>query len=108
VHEAQAQAALASVQAEGALSRRRSDLRAARARYEAASRRAAAFANDLVPASRRLVGMAREAWELGRAPLTTLLQAQTDLTVTQADGTEAALAAWQAVADLEEAAGAEL
>lgn len=108
VHEAQAQAALASVQAEGALSRRRSELRAARARYEAASRRAEAFANDLVPASRRLVGMARDAWELGRAPLTTLLQAQTDLTVTQAEGTDAALAAWQAVADLEEAAGAEL
>ena len=105
IHEAQAQASLASAQANAALLRRQSELRAVRARWDAASARAQAFAIDIVPAAQELVRMARDAWDLGRTPLTAVLLAQTDLASAQGEGADAALAAQQAFADLEEAAG---
>ena len=49
--------------------------------------------------------MAREAYELGRAPLLTVLQARTDLNSAHALATDAAEVAQRALADLEEAAG---
>jgi len=58
-----------------------------------------------VPAAQELVQMAREAWDLGRTPLITVLQAQGELNGAQAEASDAALAAQQAFADIEEAAG---
>ncbi len=105
VHEAQAQAAIASAQAMAALQRRQAALRSARARWDAAGSRAAAFSQQIVPAARRLVQMARDAWELGRTPLVQVLQAQAELTSAEGDASDAALGAQQALADMEEAAG---
>ena len=105
VAQAQAQASAASSQAQAALLRLRSELRAGRARWEAAAARANSYAAEIVPSAQRLVQMARDAWELGRAPLTTVLQAQAELNGAQAESNDAALAANQAMADLEEAAG---
>jgi len=105
VRQAQAQAAAASAQAQAALLRLRSELRAGRARWEAAAARATSYAAEIVPATQQLVQMARDAWELGRAPLITLLQAEAELNGAQAESSDAALAANQAMADLEEAAG---
>lgn len=105
VHEAQAQAAVASAQAAAALQRRQAALRTARARWDAAASRATAFAQEIVPAARRLVKMARDAWELGRAPLVQVLQAQGELTSAEGEASDAALAAQQSLADMEEAAG---
>ncbi len=108
VHEAQAQAAVASSLAQAALLKRRSDLRAARSRWDAAAARASSYTGEIVPAAQTLVQMARQAWDLGRAPLITVLQAQGELNGAQAEASDAALAAQNAFADLEEAAGAGL
>ena len=105
VHEAQAQAEVASAQAQGALAKRTADLRSAHARWDAAGARARSFAAEIVPAARQLLQMAREAWELGRTPLTSVLQAQGEVTSARADASDAALSAQQALADMEEASG---
>ena len=105
VHEAQAQAQAAAWLAAGALAKRNSDLRTARAKWDAASARAKSFATEIVPMATDLVTMAREAWELGRTPLTPVMLAQTELTTARADASDAALLAQQALADMEEAAG---
>ena len=105
VHEAQAQAAVASSQAQAALLKRRSDLRAARARWDASAARASSYTGEIVPAAQTLVQMARQAWELGRAPLITVLQAQSELNASQAEASDAVLAAQNAFADIEEASG---
>jgi cobalt-zinc-cadmium efflux system outer membrane protein len=105
IREAQAQASAAASQAQAALLKLRAELRAARARWEAAAARASSYADEIVPAAKQLVQMARDAWDLGRAPLIAVLQAQGELNGAQAEGSDAALAANQALADLEEAAG---
>lgn len=105
VHEAQAQAQVAASQAMGALAKRTADLRTAHARWDAASARAKSFASEIVPAAQELVKMARDAWELGRTPLTAVLQAQGELTSARADASDAALSAQVALADMEEASG---
>jgi len=108
VREAQSQAQEAAAQAQDASVRRMSEARAARARWDAASARARSFALEIVPAAEQLVKMARDAWELGRTPLTAVLQAQTDLTSARADASDAALTAQTALADMEESAGVAL
>ncbi len=105
VHEAQAQAEVASAQAQGALAKRTADLRSAHARWDASGARARSFAAEIVPAAQQLLQMAREAWELGRTPLTAVLQAQGEVTSARADASDAALLAQQALADMEEASG---
>ena len=105
VHEAQAQSEVASAQAAGALAKRTADLRSAHARWDAAGARARSFATEIVPTAEQLLRMAREAWELGRTPLTAVLQAQGEVTSARADASDAALSAQQALADMEEASG---
>jgi cobalt-zinc-cadmium efflux system outer membrane protein len=105
VHQAQAQAELASMQAQGALERLRSEVRTSWARWQAASARARSYADEIVPAAQRLERMAREAWELGRTPLLAVLQAETDLNATRGLAADAAADAQRAFADLEEASG---
>ncbi|TMA25198.1 MAG: TolC family protein [Deltaproteobacteria bacterium] len=108
VHQAQAQAELASLQAQSALDRLRSELRSAWARWQAATSRARSYAEQIVPAAERLERMARDAYELGRTPLLTVLQAQTELNSTRALAADAAAEAQRAFADLQEATGAQL
>jgi outer membrane protein, heavy metal efflux system len=105
VHEAQAQAQVAASLALGVLAKRTADLRSAHARWDAAAARAKSFAAEIVPAAQELVRMARDAWELGRTPLTAVLQAQGELTSARAEASDAALSAQQALADMEEASG---
>ena len=105
VHEAQAQAQVAATQALGALAKRTADLRSAHARWDAAAARARSFATGIVPAAQELLKMARDAWELGRTPLTAVLQAQGEVTSARADASDAALSAQLALADMEEASG---
>ena len=101
----QAQATVASTQAAAAERRLRNELRAARSRLDAASRRARAYTEELVPAALRLLSMARTGYELGRAPLTSVLQAQGEVTAARVKGVDAANEAQKAFADLQEAAG---
>ena len=108
VREAQAQAQEASALAQDASVRRTSEARSARARWDAASARARSFAEEIVPAAEQLVKMARDAWELGRTPLTAVLQAQAELTSARAEASDAALAAQVALADMEESSGVAL
>jgi cobalt-zinc-cadmium efflux system outer membrane protein len=105
VREAQAQAQEAAANAQEASVRRMSEARAARARWDASSARARSFAEEIVPAAEKLVRMARDAWELGRTPLTAVLQAQAELGSARGEASDAALTAQSALADLEEAAG---
>ena len=101
----EAQANLAATQATAAEQRLRNEIRAARARWDAASRRARAYADELVPAALRLLEMARTGYQLGRAPLISVLQAQGEVTAARVKGVDAANEAQKAFADLEEAAG---
>ena len=105
VHEAQAQSEVAAAQARGALAKRTADLRSAHARWDASAARAKSFAAEIVPAAQQLLKMARDAWELGRTPLTSVLQAQGEVTSARAEASDAALSAQQALADMEEASG---
>jgi cobalt-zinc-cadmium efflux system outer membrane protein len=100
-----AQASVAAAQAAAAEQRLRNEIRAARARWEAASKRARAYAEELVPAALRLLEMARTGYQLGRAPLYSVLQAQGEVTAARVRGVDAASEAQKAFADLEEAAG---
>jgi cobalt-zinc-cadmium efflux system outer membrane protein len=100
-----AQASVAATQAAAAEQRLRNEIRAARARWEAASKRARAYAEELVPAALRLLEMARTGYQLGRAPLYSVLQAQGEVTAARVRGVDAASEAQKAFADLEEAAG---
>lgn len=108
VHQAQAQAELASLQAQSALDRLRSELRSAWARWQAATSRARSYAEEIVPAAERVERMALDAYQLGRTPLLTVLQAQTDLNSTRGLAADAAAEAQRAFADLQEATGAQL
>ncbi len=101
----EAQATVASTQATAAEQRLRNEIRAARARLEAASKRARAYAEELVPAALRLLEMARTGYQLGRAPLYSVLQAQGEVSAARIKGVDAANEAQKAFADLEEAAG---
>ncbi len=101
----EAQASVAASQATAAAQRLRNEIRAARARWDAASRRARAYTEELVPASLRLLEMARTGYQLGRAPLISVLQAQGEVTAARVKGVDAASEAQKAFADLEEAAG---
>ena len=83
-------------------------MRAARARWAAASARAAFYGGEFVAAAARLLEMAEEGYRIGRSPLLTVLQAQGELALARGRGIEASLEAQRAVADLEEATGADL
>ncbi len=80
--------------------------RVARVRLDAAEARARFHEETLVPQARRVADLARAAYDLGRAPLVTLLLALTDLNRAQVGAAEAAAQAWDAREDLEEVSGA--
>ena len=107
VSEAEAQAAQAEAQAQAALLRLQSEIRASRFRAEAALLRSRFFADDQLPAALRVEQMARAGYQLGRAALLTVLQAQGEVASARSKSVDAAADAQKSLADLEEATGAE-
>jgi len=78
----------------------------ARRRFDVAARRARFFHDELLPAAHHVVTLAQTAYQLGRTPLSNVLQAQADLVKADADAIDAQQAVWDAMADLEESSGA--
>ena len=107
IEQEEAAASEASALARAALLRGQAAVRGARARFEAAKLRAGLADGDFVPAAERVLQMAREGYQLGRAPLVSVLQAQSDLASARGRAVDAAAEAQTAFADLEEAAGGE-
>ena len=108
IREAEAQAAQSSAQARAARQRLQGEARAARARLDGASARARFASQELIPAAERVEKMARDGYQLGRAPLLSVLQAQAEVSSAKSKASSAALEAQRALADLEEAIGAAL
>jgi cobalt-zinc-cadmium efflux system outer membrane protein len=108
VHEAEIAAQRADAEAHALSIKLGADLRAARSRWEQAQARSRLAARELVPMAERLFALARTAYDLGRAPLLTVISAQGDLLASRSAALESALEVQRALADLEEAIGAPL
>jgi cobalt-zinc-cadmium efflux system outer membrane protein len=108
VHEQEQTANRAHLQAQAALQRLTGQVRAARARWAAASARAAFYGGAFLESARRILEMARAGYRIGRTSLIAVLQAQNDLSSANSRALDAALDAQRALADLEEATGADL
>jgi len=106
VEQAQVAAQRASAQAQAESMRLHAELRAARARWEQARARTQLSRAEQIPAAEHLLQLARTAYELGRAPLLTVLSAQGELLAARANALDAALEVQRAIADIEEAIGA--
>lgn len=105
VHQETAQASVAEAQGQAALLRLTGEVRAARSRWAAAASRARFYADEFLPAAQRLFEMARQGYELGRAPLFAVLQAQGEVSQARSRSVDAGQEAQRAYADLEEAVG---
>jgi len=108
VHEQERMAQRAELQARAALQRLTGQLRAARARWAAASARAGFYGGTFRDSARRVLEMARAGYRIGRTSLIAVLQAENDLAAANSRALDAALDAQRALADLEEAIGADL
>jgi cobalt-zinc-cadmium efflux system outer membrane protein len=108
IHEQEANARTASVQAQAAVQRLTGQIRAARARWTAASARARFYRNEFIGSATRVLEMAREGYRIGRTSLVAVLQSQSELSAARSRAIDAELETQRAVADLEEAAGADL
>ena len=107
VHRAEAQAARAEARAAALVRRFENDVRAAHNRWAAATRRAHFYADQFVPAATHVEELAQKSYTAGRAPLVSVLQAQSDVSQARARAVDAVAEAQSAFADLEEASGAE-
>lgn len=108
VHEQEQTAHRAQLQALAASQRLAGQVRAARARWRAASARATFYGGAFLDSARRVLEMARAGYRIGRTSLVAVLQAQNDLSTASSRALDAALEAQRALADLEEATGADL
>jgi cobalt-zinc-cadmium efflux system outer membrane protein len=108
VHEQEQTANRAQLQAQATLQRLAGQVRAARARWAAASDRAGFYGGEFLESARRILEMARAGYRIGRTSLITVLQAQNDLSSASSRALDAILEAQKALADLEEAIGADL
>jgi cobalt-zinc-cadmium efflux system outer membrane protein len=108
VHEQERIAHRAQLQAQAVLQRVTGQVRAARARWSSASERAGFYGGTFLESARRVLDMARAGYRIGRTSLINVLQAQNDLSSANSRALEAALDAQRALADLEEAIGADL
>jgi outer membrane protein, heavy metal efflux system len=86
-------------------SRLQAGRRQAEVRFGAALARAHFSSEALVPGAKKVADLASNAYDLGRAPLVTLLQARADLNRALAAAVESAAQAWDAREDLEEVSG---
>jgi cobalt-zinc-cadmium efflux system outer membrane protein len=108
VHQAQREAEQAEALAEVARRRRSAQARLAHANLAAAVRRSEFLEGVVVPQALHVETLARLAYQAGRAPLVSVLQAESEVTDVQAEAVAAAAAAQTAYADVEEAMGAPL
>jgi cobalt-zinc-cadmium efflux system outer membrane protein len=108
IHEQEETARKAQLLASAQLQKLTGQLAAARARWTAASSRAAFFGGEFLSAASRVVEMSEAGYRIGRTSLVTVLQAQTELSAARSRAVDAALEAQRALADLEEALGADL
>ena len=108
VHEQEENARTAAVQAQAAMQRLSGQILAARARWAAASARARFYRGEFIPSATRVLEMAREGYRIGRTSLVAVLQAQSDLGAARSRAIDAELETQKALADLEEAVGADL
>jgi outer membrane protein, heavy metal efflux system len=108
VHEQEQSAHRAQLQAQAILQRLDGQVRAARARWAAASARAGFYSGAFLESAQRVLDMARAGYRIGRTSLIAVLQAQNDLASANSRALDAALEAQRALADLEEAIGADL
>jgi cobalt-zinc-cadmium efflux system outer membrane protein len=97
-------AAVARTEAERAQARRHlvTARRSGFARFASASHRARFYQDELVPEAVRVRDLARTAYQLGRTPLVSLLQAEADLNHVRSTAVDASAEVWNALADLEE------
>lgn len=108
VHQQEQLARVAAEQQRAAEQRLGGQLRAARARWSAAVARAGSYARDLVAGASRVLEMAQAGYRIGRTTLITVLQAQAELASARSRAIDATLDSQRAIADLEEAVGADL
>jgi outer membrane protein, heavy metal efflux system len=108
VHEQEANARAAAADAQNAWQRLSGQVRAARARWAAASARTSFYGGEFVDSAARILEMARAGYRIGRTSLIAVLQAQSDLSLARSRAIDASLESQKAVADLEEAVGADL
>ena len=107
IREQEEGAHLAEVQARGAAQRLEGLVRAARTRGAAAVERAAFYKGPFIESAARVLEMAQAGYKIGRTSLVSVLQAQTELASARSRSFDAALDAQRALADLEEAIGAD-
>ena len=98
----------ASAQVQAARERLTGQVRASRARWAAAASRASFYGGGFLVSAQRILEMARAGYSIGRTSLVAVLQAQSDLSSARGKSIDAALEAQRALADLEEASGADL
>lgn len=108
VRQQEALARVAAEQQRAAEQRLAGQLRAARARWSAAVSRAGNYARDLVAGASRVLEMAQAGYRIGRTSSFTVLQAQGELSSARSRAIDATLDSQRAIADLEEAVGADL
>jgi len=108
VHEQEESAHKAQLLAAAQVQKLNGQLGAARARWAAASSRATFYGGDFLNAAARVVEMSETGYRIGRTSLLTVLQAQTELSSARGRAVDASLEAQRALADLEEALGADL
>jgi len=108
VHEQEQTAHRARLQAQATAQRLAGQVRAARERWAAASTRATFYGGAFLESAHRVLEMARAGYRIGRTSLIAVLQAQNDLASANSRALDATLDAQKALADLEEAIGADL
>ena len=102
----QVQARRAEARRSAALHRLQGAAREAHERWEADSRRVKFSDGELIPSAQRGAGLARVSYDLGRAPLASVVLAESEVAAARSKAIDAAGEAWAALADLEEAVGA--
>ncbi|PTL77446.1 TolC family protein [Vitiosangium sp. GDMCC 1.1324] len=102
IHRAEAEAAQFAAQEQATVARVESARAAARARLEAAQRKALLYRDRLLPEARRVEELARFAYSVGKTPLASVLQAQSGLANDESQAIAAILQFQEAIADLEE------
>ena len=108
IQQQQETAGKARLLAAAQMQKLRGQLAAARSRWAAASRRAVFYGGDFSSAARKVVEMSETGYRIGRTSLLAVLQARTELSAARGKSVDAVLEAQRALADLEEALGADL
>jgi cobalt-zinc-cadmium efflux system outer membrane protein len=98
----------ASLLAQAQLQKIEGQLSAARAHWAAAAERAKFYGGDYLASASRVVEMSEAGYRIGKTALINVLQAQADLAAARSRSIDAVLDAQRALADLEEALGADL